>query len=111
MSEWIGRQCSWLVVERLPGYAPELNPLEQAWGNLKSQELANLYLETIDDIADIAGDGLDAWQRRRALLRVFCTTADCDYDRLPSRCIPRAPQVVLLHRRGVVEDDGASPSG
>ncbi len=25
----------WLVVERLPGYATDLNPVEQVWGNLK----------------------------------------------------------------------------
>ena len=31
-----------MTVERLPGYAPELNPVEQIWGNLKSCELANL---------------------------------------------------------------------
>jgi hypothetical protein len=27
MAAWLGRQRSWLVVERLPGYAPELNPV------------------------------------------------------------------------------------
>jgi transposase len=42
MTDWIHSQRDWLTVEQLPGYAPDLNPLEQAWGNLKSQELANL---------------------------------------------------------------------
>jgi transposase len=28
MRAWLGRQRSWLVTERLPGYAPELNPVE-----------------------------------------------------------------------------------
>jgi acyl-CoA synthetase (AMP-forming)/AMP-acid ligase II len=28
MGAWLGRQRSWLVVEPLPGYAPELNPVE-----------------------------------------------------------------------------------
>jgi hypothetical protein len=28
MRAWLGRQRSWLVVEPLPGYAPELNPVE-----------------------------------------------------------------------------------
>jgi transposase len=31
-----------LVVERLPAYAPELNPVEKLWANLKGAELANL---------------------------------------------------------------------
>jgi DDE superfamily endonuclease len=32
----------WLVVERLPAYAPDLNPVEALWANLKGTELANL---------------------------------------------------------------------
>jgi transposase len=28
MGAWLGRQRPWLVVEPLPGYAPELNPVE-----------------------------------------------------------------------------------
>jgi len=59
MSEWIASQRHWLSVERLPGYAPELNPLETAWGNLKSTELANLCSDTIGEVADMAEGGLD----------------------------------------------------
>ncbi len=58
MNEWIAAQHDWLSVEQLPGYAPDLNPLERAWGNLKSQELANLCRDTIDAVAEIAEDGL-----------------------------------------------------
>ena len=59
MSDWITSQRHWLSVERLPGYAPDLNPIENVWGNLKSQELANLCAGTIDKVATIAEDGLD----------------------------------------------------
>jgi hypothetical protein len=31
----------WLVVERLPSYAYDLNPVEQVWGNLKGTEVAS----------------------------------------------------------------------
>jgi transposase len=41
MQAFVRRQRGWLVVERLPGYAPELNPVEGVWSNLKGQELAN----------------------------------------------------------------------
>jgi DDE superfamily endonuclease len=30
MAAWLGRQRSWLVVERLPAYAPDLNPVEMS---------------------------------------------------------------------------------
>ena len=59
MTDWLDRQRDWLSVEQLPGYAPDLNPVEQAWGNLKSQELANLCRDTIDDVAEVAEDGLN----------------------------------------------------
>jgi len=59
MSDWIATQRHWLSVEPLPGYAPDLNPIENVWGNLKSQELANLCADTIDQVADMAKDGLD----------------------------------------------------
>ena len=42
MSAYLVRQRGWLNVERLPGYAPELNPIEQVWGNVKARELANV---------------------------------------------------------------------
>jgi len=59
MTDWVRSQRDWLFVEQLLGYAPDLNPLEQAWGNLKSQELANLCSDTIDEVATIAEGGLD----------------------------------------------------
>jgi hypothetical protein len=31
MRAWLATQRSWLVVERLPAYAPELNPTEGLW--------------------------------------------------------------------------------
>jgi len=35
MRAWLRRQRHWLVVERLPAYAPDLNPVEALWSNLK----------------------------------------------------------------------------
>jgi transposase len=59
MRDWLGSQRDWLSIEQLPGYAPDINPVEQAWGNLKSRELANLCRDTIDEVADVAEHGLD----------------------------------------------------
>jgi transposase len=38
------------VVQRLPGYAPELNPVEALWSNLKGVELANLAGDTLEEV-------------------------------------------------------------
>jgi transposase len=71
MSDWIASQRHWLWVERLPGYSPDLNPIENVWGNLKSQELANLCSNTIDQVADIAEGGLDRIGSDAALCFAF----------------------------------------
>ncbi len=42
MKRFIAEQRDWLVVEPLPLYAYDLNPVEQVWGNLKGTELVNL---------------------------------------------------------------------
>jgi len=59
MQAWIASQRDWLVVERLPGYGHDLNPVELIWANLKSTELANLCPDTIDEAAVHAEHGLD----------------------------------------------------
>lgn len=59
MQAWIATQRDWLVVERLPGYGHDLNPVELVWANLKSSELANLCPDTIEEAAVHADAGLD----------------------------------------------------
>jgi transposase len=46
MSAWIAAQRRWPTGQRLPGYAPGLNPVEQVWGNVKPAELASLCADT-----------------------------------------------------------------
>jgi hypothetical protein len=58
MRAWLRRQRSWLVVEPLPGYAPELNPVEALWSNLKGVELANLAGDTLAEVTAAAERGI-----------------------------------------------------
>jgi hypothetical protein len=58
MHAWLRRQRSWLVVEPLPAYAPELNPVEPLWASLKGMELANLAGDTLDDVIAAAERGI-----------------------------------------------------
>jgi transposase len=59
MQAYIRAQRRWLVVERLPGYAPDLNPVESLWGNVKGTALANLCADTIEETARAACVGID----------------------------------------------------
>jgi transposase len=48
MRQYLACQRAWLTVERLPAYAPELNPVEPIWGNIKRRELANVCAPDVD---------------------------------------------------------------
>jgi transposase len=58
MQAWLCRQRSWLVVEPLLGYAPELNPVEALWANLKGVELTNLAADTLAEVTAAAERGI-----------------------------------------------------
>lgn len=71
MEAFVATQRRWLVVEPLPAYAPDLNPVEGMWSNLKGSELANLCVDTIDECVDVARDGIDRIRTDRALAFSF----------------------------------------
>jgi hypothetical protein len=58
MRDHLHEQRHWLTVERLPAYAPELNPVEYLWANLKGTELANFAGDTVAEVADQARHGI-----------------------------------------------------
>jgi hypothetical protein len=58
MRAWVASQRHWLVVERLPGYAPDLNPVEGLWSCLKAVELANLTSPTLGEVIEQAHRGI-----------------------------------------------------
>jgi DDE superfamily endonuclease len=59
MGSWLAHQRYWLVVERLPAYAPDLNPVEGLWSSLKTVELANLTSPTLAEVIAQAHRGVD----------------------------------------------------
>jgi transposase len=68
---FLGTQRRWLVVERLPAYAPELNPVESVWSQLKGKPLAGLVADTLDVVIDATRRGVDRLRRKRSLLLSF----------------------------------------
>jgi transposase len=64
MRAYVGRQRAWLTAERLPGYAPELNPVEQAWGNVTGRELANFCTADLAALRQPAHRGFARVRRR-----------------------------------------------
>ncbi len=66
-----------LHLERLPGYAPELNPDEGVWNLLKRKELKNRCCQTLDELRWELGLAIRRLQRKHHLLQAC--VAQCGY--------------------------------
>ncbi len=71
MRAFVQAHRDWLTVARLPAYAPELNPVESAWSNMKNS-LGNLgSCSTVRQLAAIMKNRLKRMQYRPALIDGF----------------------------------------
>lgn len=72
---WTAQQQSWLTLERLPAYAPELNPVEGLWAWLKGTCIANVCLDTLEPLVARVRNGARRASRRQTLLHAFLAKA------------------------------------
>jgi len=80
MKAFLQTQRAWLTVEMLPGYSPDLNPVETLWSNVKGQELANLCADDLGEVADALRRGLRRVAARDDLARAFLEHAGLFFD-------------------------------
>jgi transposase len=71
MKAWLAAQTHWLQVVELPGYAPDLNPVEPMWSAVKGKDLANYAATDLADLWRAARRGLARIRRNPALLWSF----------------------------------------
>lgn len=70
VAQWISSKPS-VSQEYFPPYAPELNPVEYVWGNVKNNPLANLPETDVDDLAYSAYRFTRKLQFKQSLLKSF----------------------------------------
>jgi hypothetical protein len=68
VKEFIASQQGRIAIERLPAYAPELNPVEYLWAHLKRHELPNVCAKDLWSLGDFARKKLKRMCRRKPLL-------------------------------------------
>ena len=59
MRDWIASQRAWLPGRAAPRLSYDINPIEQVGGSLQSKELRNFCPDTLDEVANVAEDGLN----------------------------------------------------
>jgi putative transposase len=67
--------CNWLRVEWLPGYAPELDPVENIWSQSKYGDLANCIPEDISQLHDTLDQLLQTYRDDPQRLHSFFQAA------------------------------------
>ena len=69
--EYLEQQTGRMVIEQLPAYAPELNPVEFLWGYWKNHELPNLCPQGYFVLSAHARAALRRMRRRLTLVITF----------------------------------------
>jgi DDE superfamily endonuclease len=80
MRAWLDSQRDWRTAERLPAYAPELNPVEGLWANLKDLELANRPTTTLAEVADATEQGIQRVCKHQDLVVGFLAHTGLSLD-------------------------------
>jgi len=62
-------------LERLPGYAPELNPAEWVWSYLKVADLANTACDNLPELGALLQKAKKRLQRKHDLIQAFIQDA------------------------------------
>ena len=67
-------------LERLPGYAPDLNPDEAVWKHLKFVELRNLCCQTVDQLLEELRKAVKRLRAKSHLIPTFFAGAGLSLD-------------------------------
>ena len=69
LSDYLARgAASYIQLEKLPGYAPDLNPDEGIWGYLKRVELKNVCCANLAELRGKVKYGVTRLRRKRHLI-------------------------------------------
>ena len=74
--DFVAQQKGRIAIECLPGYAPELNPVEYIWGYCKQHELPNFCPKDFGQLGWAARQALRNMRRRPSLVESFWKQAE-----------------------------------
>lgn len=72
--EWREEHADRFVLDYLPPYSPDLNPVERVWKLLRRNCLHNRYFHTLKDVQDIVETQFAEWSRGSDSLRRLCAS-------------------------------------
>ena len=76
VSDYLASTKGRVRAERLPAYAPDLNPVEYMWAHLKSHEIANLITTQAWELSFEATSALRKMRRRPSIIAACFSQAE-----------------------------------
>ena len=74
--DYVDATAGAIQIEQLPGYAPELNPVEFLWAHWKQHELANFCPKYFTELSDFARNKLRRSQHRPCIIAACWAQAE-----------------------------------
>jgi transposase len=72
VKDWLGAQGGAQIrLEKLPAYAPELNPTEQIWQHLKNVDLANFCAHNLSELKEALSNAMNKLAPKRRVFKGF----------------------------------------
>jgi len=71
MTLYLRQRKDRICVVQLPGYAPDINPVEGLWANIQEQELANRSVEDLGEMVEGVRNGFSRVRSESWLLHSF----------------------------------------
>ena len=72
MKNGVKRICCNFILEYLPPYSPELNPIERVWKLTRRLRLHNRYFPKLEDVFLAAESLFEMWQNGAEDLKRLC---------------------------------------
>ncbi|WP_369808202.1 transposase [Frankia sp. Allo2] len=82
MTTFLREHAGWVSAVLLPAYAPELNPAEGVWSQLKRTAVVNLAARALDEVCQAVKHGLKRMQYRPPLLLGFLAETGLVWEEL-----------------------------
>ena len=72
-ADWRREQEPDFVLQFLPPYSPELNPIERVWKLLRRLWLHNRFFDSLDELTEIVDAQFQVWNHPNPVLKRLCS--------------------------------------
>jgi len=72
LKPWLEKHKEELILEFLPPYSPQLNPIERVWKETRKKATHNKYFSTLSDLASAIEIQFESWSQPNTALARLC---------------------------------------